>query len=384
MTITFGRMEPGDGPGDAAQQRASAWAPAQLSRDERFRLQKGIGSASDWHGLGVTRHVRIDRGRRALAVRAIEELHPAARDQQDLGGEAVGVLARLLPAPGLQLAVDVDQPALHRVPFEHVDQPVLEGHDPVPLGAVDLLAGLADIGLVGRDAQVGHAAPRGEVVDGDVGAEAADQFHAVQSEGHDDLLMGASFDDGLRTTGGRVDLSPQPLSVHPQLASLSLRAECRTCPVGRCQHFARGTGRRPHLGEQLRNAVGAFAFLDGDEAFYDEETRFGAGEHGLGSLQKGGSDVPGEGTSLSPHGPLPAPRSPVLRCVRLCASRFTGMGAAQIARRCNVARNAGEPPGVRDSARKQHCRDASSAGLEDNADRMRVSAEAASKDEASS
>jgi len=26
--------------------------------------------------------------------------------------------------------------------LEHVDQPVLEGHDPVPLGLVDLLAGL--------------------------------------------------------------------------------------------------------------------------------------------------------------------------------------------------------------------------------------------------
>ena len=50
-----------------------------------------------------------------------------------------------------------------------------------------LLAGLlVDVRLVGRDAQVGHAAPRGEVVDGDVGAEAADQFHAVESESHDD------------------------------------------------------------------------------------------------------------------------------------------------------------------------------------------------------
>ena len=87
-----------------------------------------------------------------------------ARHQQDLGREAVGVLALLAPLAGLQLAVDVDQPAGLGVLLEHVDQPVLEGDDPVPLGLVDLAAGIAiDIRLVGRDAQVGDAAARGEV-----------------------------------------------------------------------------------------------------------------------------------------------------------------------------------------------------------------------------
>ena len=43
---------------------------------------------------------------------------------------------------GLELARDVDQAALPGVLFEHVDQPVLEGDDAVPLGPVDPLAGL--------------------------------------------------------------------------------------------------------------------------------------------------------------------------------------------------------------------------------------------------
>ncbi|MDE2912673.1 MAG: hypothetical protein OXL68_07095, partial [Paracoccaceae bacterium] len=69
---------------------------------------------------------------------------------------------------------DLDVEALlcgqFRVFFKHVNQPVLEGDDPVPLGSVDLLAGLAlQEALVGGDAQVGDAAARGEVVDGDVG-----------------------------------------------------------------------------------------------------------------------------------------------------------------------------------------------------------------------
>jgi len=52
------------------------------------------------------------------------------------------------------------------VPGEHVDQPVLEGDDAVPLGPVDLLARLVEIRLIGRDAHVGDAPARGEVVDG--------------------------------------------------------------------------------------------------------------------------------------------------------------------------------------------------------------------------
>ena len=114
------------------------------------------------------------------------ELHPSAGNQQDLGGVAVAVLAGLRPAPGLELAVDVDQPALAGVLLQHLDEAVLEGHHAVPFGLVDPLAGLlADVRLVGGDAQVGDAASTGEVVDSDVGAEAADEFHAIQSEAHD-------------------------------------------------------------------------------------------------------------------------------------------------------------------------------------------------------
>ena len=96
------------------------------------------------------------------------------------------VLAVLAPLAGLHLARDVDQAALLRVLGQHVDQPVLEGDDPVPLGLVDpLAAGVpVDVALVGGDAQVGHAAPRCEMIHGHIGAEAADDFGAIQSKGH--------------------------------------------------------------------------------------------------------------------------------------------------------------------------------------------------------
>ena len=93
--------------------------------------------------------VGLRRG--TVAVRLVQELDASAGDEQDLGREPVAVLVGLRPAPRLQLAVDVDQAALHGVLDEHVDQPVLEGDDPVPLGLVDLVAGLAvDVALVGR------------------------------------------------------------------------------------------------------------------------------------------------------------------------------------------------------------------------------------------
>ena len=68
---------------------------------------------------------------------AIEELHAPTGHEQDLGREPVAVLAVLAPLPGLQLARDVDQPALLRVLLQHVDQPALEADDPVPLRLVD-------------------------------------------------------------------------------------------------------------------------------------------------------------------------------------------------------------------------------------------------------
>ena len=54
--------------------------------------------------------------------------------------------------------------------LEHVDQPVLEGDDAVPLGAVDPLAGLlVDIALVGGDADVGDASTGREIIDAEIG-----------------------------------------------------------------------------------------------------------------------------------------------------------------------------------------------------------------------
>ncbi len=93
-------------------------------------------------GAGVARRGRVGLGRGGVAVGLVQKLDASAGDEQNLGREPVAVLAGLRPAPGLQLAVDVDQPALGGVLLEHVDQPVLEGHDPMPLGLVDLVAGL--------------------------------------------------------------------------------------------------------------------------------------------------------------------------------------------------------------------------------------------------
>ena len=76
------------------------------------------------------RHGRVVRGllgirhRDAVAVpvRLVQELDAPARHQQDLGREPVAVLAVLLPAPRLQLAVDVDEPALPRVLLDLVSR----------------------------------------------------------------------------------------------------------------------------------------------------------------------------------------------------------------------------------------------------------------------
>ena len=68
--------------------------------------------------------------------------NPAAGDEIDLGGEAVGVLTILSPLSVLELAREVDQPAPLSVLLQYVDQPVLKGDDAAPRGAVDPLAGL--------------------------------------------------------------------------------------------------------------------------------------------------------------------------------------------------------------------------------------------------
>ena len=73
----------------------------------------------------------------------------------------------LCGASGLRRAVEIDQPSLLRVLLEHVDVPVLEDDDAVPLGLVDPLAGLrVDVGLVGGDGMVRRAPAAHELVDG--------------------------------------------------------------------------------------------------------------------------------------------------------------------------------------------------------------------------
>ena len=170
---------------------AEAPAPELGGRNEGKRSLEGDrirrirGRGRTVRGLGG--------GGRAVAVgpvRLVEELDAATGHEQDLGGEPVRVLAVLAEAAGLHLARDVDQPALLRVLLQHVDQPVLERHAAVPLGLVDPVAAAVavDVALVGRHAHVGHAAPGGEMVDGDVGAETPDDFRAVESEAHGLLL----------------------------------------------------------------------------------------------------------------------------------------------------------------------------------------------------
>ena len=120
-------------------------------------------------------------------VHLVEELYAPARDEKYLGREPLGVLILLLPAPGLELARHVDEPALACVFFEHVHEPGLEGHDPVPLGLLHPLAALlVDVALVGGDREVGDASAAAQVVDGDVCAETSDQFRAIESECHGD------------------------------------------------------------------------------------------------------------------------------------------------------------------------------------------------------
>ncbi len=120
---------------------------------------------------------------RAGRVRLVEELHPRARHDHDLGRVAVAVLAVLAPLAGLQLARDEHQAALPDVVFQHVHDAFLETHHPVPFGALHDLAGVAvDVAFVGGDLDIGDPAAVVEAIDGGVGAEAADQLRVVQSE----------------------------------------------------------------------------------------------------------------------------------------------------------------------------------------------------------
>ena len=162
-----------------------------------YRLAKPVDREMNWHlrdGGRWSPGLSIDIGPRDSAVgavavgpgRLVQELDAPTWNQQDLGGEPIGVLAVLAPAPGLQLARDVHKTALLRMLVEHVDEPVLEGDAAVPLGAVDPLARLlVDVRLVGGDAHVRHASAGGEVVDSNVVAQAADHLSPVQSERHD-------------------------------------------------------------------------------------------------------------------------------------------------------------------------------------------------------
>ena len=185
---------------------------------------------------GHGRAVRGPRRRGVVAVgRLVQELDAPAGDQQNLGGEPVRVLAVLAPLAGLHLARDVDQPALLRVLLQHVDQAVLEGDDPVPLGLVDPLAAGVPVyvALVGRDAQVGHAAPGGEMVDGDVGAEAADQFRAIESEAHG-LLLQVWLMTMEYERRGRLSPPPSPFTLPALHSNSGLTPDPVSEEKGRC------------------------------------------------------------------------------------------------------------------------------------------------------
>ena len=84
---------------------------ARLEGDARAVVRVGRGGRGSCRGNAVRRL----GGAAAGAGRLVEELDAPAGDQQDLGREPVRVLAVLAPAPGLQLARDVDQAALLRV-----------------------------------------------------------------------------------------------------------------------------------------------------------------------------------------------------------------------------------------------------------------------------
>ena len=96
-----------------------------LSKRNIVREVVGLrGGAAGRHGLAVRRR-RVGRGLRAVAVRAVrlvEELDLVTGDDQDLGRETVAVLVGLRPAPGLELALGVDEPALLRVLDELVSR----------------------------------------------------------------------------------------------------------------------------------------------------------------------------------------------------------------------------------------------------------------------
>ena len=69
-------------------------------------------------------------------------------------------------------------------PFlEHVHESGLERYHPMPLGALLAPAGVAvEVALVRGDGHVRHTAAAGEVVDGDIGPQAADDFWAIQTK----------------------------------------------------------------------------------------------------------------------------------------------------------------------------------------------------------
>jgi hypothetical protein len=93
-----------------------------------------------------------------LAGAVAEDLHlAAALLDHDLGG--VAVLAGLvLPLPRLQLALDVEEAALGGVVLEELDRRFAPDGDPVPLGLLALLAGVAVApGLRGGEAQLCRA-----------------------------------------------------------------------------------------------------------------------------------------------------------------------------------------------------------------------------------
>ncbi len=122
-----------------------------------------------------------------IVLATTEQLHPALHIHDDLGGIALDPV--LLPLAGLQFVFDVHLRALAQVLASDLGQ-APEQLDAVPLGALDLLAGLL-VGplLAGGQAQTGDRVAVRQVADVGILTARADQDDFVYSTGRGASLL---------------------------------------------------------------------------------------------------------------------------------------------------------------------------------------------------
>src|SRR6185437_326407 len=149
-------------------------APRPACRSDRLELGP-LASAA----LGG-RSARACACARACSASA-EHLH-LVRD--DLGGVPLDALL-VLPLARAQAPLDVDLRALVQVLGGDLREPI-EHHDPVPFGALLLLARLTVLpALAGRDVDIAHARAGGHGARLGIAAEIADEDDFVYSACHD-------------------------------------------------------------------------------------------------------------------------------------------------------------------------------------------------------